>query len=176
MERSLTIERLSDVPWRGAYPRGPAVLKFTKSARRPDPGPAGTGSTATHEGGDPRGVDLDLEALPAVDLHDRDPDPVLELERVVAADVDLVEGEDRPRALGQDHVAGEVAQMASLTRIQDDAHAPIVPAGGAKRCASDALIQPARARRRSAGPRASSPPHGRRPRGIRRPVPSVRPP
>jgi hypothetical protein len=72
----------------------------------------------------PGGVDGDLESLLSVHLHDRDPDPVLELELVVPLDVDLVEREPEPLSQGKDRLPGNVAEMTAGTRVEDDPMAP----------------------------------------------------
>jgi hypothetical protein len=59
------------------------------------------------------GVDLDLECLHAVDGHDGDAHAVLELEGVVAVDVDLLQLEGRAEALGLEGLPGPVAQAAA---------------------------------------------------------------
>ena len=69
-------------------------------------------------------VDGDLEGLLPVHLHDRDPDPVLELELVVPLDVDLLEREPEPLSQGEDRLPGNVAEMTAGTRVEDDPMAP----------------------------------------------------
>lgn len=79
-------------------------------------------------------VDRHLEALLAVHRDHGDPDPVLELERLVGLDVHLVELERGTGADGPDGLAGDVAQVAAGPREQDDAmHRPIVAADGGLR-------------------------------------------
>lgn len=68
------------------------------------------------------GINLDLEPFLAVHGNHGDPDPVLELQRVVPFDVDLLERERRPRALSQDHLARDVAEVASGPGIEADEH------------------------------------------------------
>ncbi len=66
------------------------------------------------------GSTRDLEGLFPVDIDHGDPDPVLELELVVALDVDLVELESDPRPLRQDRFASHVAEMTPRAGVQDD--------------------------------------------------------
>lgn len=65
-------------------------------------------------------VDADLEGLFPVNIDHGDPDPVLQLELVVALDVDLGELESDPRPLRQDRFASHVAEATPRAGIQDD--------------------------------------------------------
>src|SRR5919197_320244 len=78
------------------------------------------GPTSADRLGERPTVDVELEELVAVDQDHRDPDPVLELERVIAVDVDLLIGERRALALCEDHLPGLVAQTASRARVHPD--------------------------------------------------------
>jgi hypothetical protein len=56
-----------------------------------------------------RRVDVQLEALLAVDQHDRDPNPVDPLQALVAVDQDLLELERHLAADRQDRFSGLIA-------------------------------------------------------------------
>ena len=75
---------------------------------------------AVEHGSETSGVDRELEGLLTVDEDHRDPDPVLELERIVGLDVHLLERERRPFTLSEEHLAGVVAEVAPGSREQDD--------------------------------------------------------
>src|SRR5215212_5779287 len=79
---------------------------------------AGSGALSTNGRLEGPRVHRDLEQLLAVDGHDRDPHPVLQLEGVVAGDVDLLEGEVGTLPDPLDHVARLVAEPAAGARIQ----------------------------------------------------------
>jgi len=68
------------------------------------------------------GVRLDVirEPAAAVDLDDRQPLPVLGLERGVAGDVHLAELEAQLSAEPRDDAAGALAEMAPLRVVEDD--------------------------------------------------------
>src|SRR5919198_3043609 len=78
------------------------------------------GPTSADRLGERPTVDVELEQLVAVDQNHRDPDPVLELERVIAVDDDLLVGERRALALCEDHLPGLIAQTASRARVHPD--------------------------------------------------------
>jgi hypothetical protein len=63
------------------------------------------------------GVDEVDEGPLAADLHDRKPLPVAGLERLVARDVDLLEGVPE---LDPEDVPGLLAEVAALRVVQDD--------------------------------------------------------
>jgi hypothetical protein len=65
-------------------------------------------------------VDVVDETPAAVDLHDRDPLPVLGLQRGVAVDRDLSQLELQLVPRGADDAAGRLAEMAAGRRVEDD--------------------------------------------------------
>src|SRR5439155_8622797 len=77
----------------------------------------GARSCAAERAGERGGIDRQLEALLPIDLDHRDPDAVLELERVVARDVDLLEGERCPLAFGENDLARLVTEPAAWPRV-----------------------------------------------------------
>src|SRR5215217_31326 len=86
------------------------------------------------EAGERDRVDRDLERLLAVDRDDRDPDPVLDLERVVGLDVDLLELERCPGALGEHDLPSLVAEVTAGAGIEDDvAHGRASYSGSAQK-------------------------------------------
>jgi hypothetical protein len=66
------------------------------------------------------GVDVVDEAPPAVDLDDRDPFPVLGLERGVAVDPDLPQLEAQLVARRADDAACGLAEMAARRGVEND--------------------------------------------------------
>jgi hypothetical protein len=121
MDRPLTTVGHPNVAWFGSVLAGGPFLKFTSGGISLLRG-AHPRSTGSHQLGEHTGVHGDLELLLAVDLNHRDADPVLELEVVVAADVDLVEVERCAGAFGKDRVARDVAEVTPVSGIQDDPH------------------------------------------------------
>jgi RNA polymerase sigma factor (sigma-70 family) len=75
---------------------------------------------SAHHPGEPGRIDGDLEGLFPVDLDDRDPDPVFELELLVGFDVDLLEFEPEPLALRQDGFPSHVAEVTAGPGVEDD--------------------------------------------------------
>ena len=61
-----------------------------------------------------------MNAAPAVDLDDRQPFPVLGLERRVARDVDLVELEAELGVEVRDHAAGSLTEVTARGVVDDD--------------------------------------------------------
>jgi hypothetical protein len=66
------------------------------------------------------GVDEVDETPPAVDLDDRDPFPVLDLERRIAVDPYLTQLEAELVPRRADDAAGGLAQMAAHRGVEDD--------------------------------------------------------
>jgi hypothetical protein len=66
------------------------------------------------------GLDVVGETAPPIDLHDRQPLPVLGLEGGVAADVDLAQIEAELLLQFGDDAAGAFAQMAPRGVVDDD--------------------------------------------------------
>ena len=67
-------------------------------------------------------IDLDVvgETPPAVDLHHREPFPVLGLEGLVPADIDLAEREAELGLERPDLVERPLAEVAALRVVDDD--------------------------------------------------------
>jgi hypothetical protein len=69
-----------------------------------------------------KGIDVNVvcEAAPSVDFDDREPLPVLRLERFVARDVDLAQQETELRLQLPDLRERPLAEVATLRVIDDD--------------------------------------------------------
>src|SRR5438132_493130 len=133
---------------------------------------------STQEGLQGVSIHVVLESLDPVDLHHRHPDPVVELEPIVAVDEDLVEGELPAPAYSLDHGSGLVAEAAAAPGVHPDGvHGIAMLAGksGPLRSGTTCVDGTARPRTGAAGrPRAPPVAPSGRPNGIRGPLPALR--
>src|SRR5437870_649052 len=124
-------------------------------------------------------VDVILEPLDPVDLHHRHPDPVVELEPVVAVDEDLVEGESLAQADLVDDDPSLVAEAAAAPGVHPDGVHGIAMLAGRNRpgCSGTTWVDGARPRAITAGrPRAPPVAPAGRPGRLRGAVPALRRP